>query len=244
MWDAWRDLFLGSSCVGCGVAGRLLCVGCEATLPHEGRPVWPTPTPPGLALPMAAGEYGGLLKVLVNGHKEHGLLGLAAPLGEVLGDVVRDLSGHAATGSRGPLLLVPVPSRAAVVRSRGHDPVLRMARRAAVRLREDGVEARVGRLLRVRGPVRDQALLGAADRARNLAGTMRCRRPATGAGPPWAVVVDDVLTTGSTAREAQRALEESGHRVLGIATVAATRRRLGRAAPESPWSLPVSRCVD
>ncbi len=241
MCDAWRDLFLGSSCLGCAAPGRLLCRGCEATLPTGGRQAWPSPTPPGLALPMAGGEYDGLLKALVNGHKERGLLGLAVPLGTVLAGVVRDLSGQVGPGA-GPLLLVPVPSRAAVVRGRGHDPVLRMTRRAAARVRAEGLPVRVARLLQTHGPVRDQALLGAAERAGNLAGTMRCRRlPSAGTpGAARVVVVDDVLTTGSTAREAQRALEERGLPVLGIATLAATRRR----APESSESLPVSRPVD
>jgi orotate phosphoribosyltransferase len=67
-------------------------------------------------------------------------------------------------------------------------------------------------------------VLGALERADNLEGSMRCRRVAAVEPPTWVLVVDDVLTTGSTAREAQRALETAGVAVDGVAAVAATRR--------------------
>ena len=222
--DAARDLLLGSACVGCAAPGRVLCPVCETTLPRRGSAAWPSPTPPGLALPFAAGAYDGLLKALVNAHKEHAVHALAVPLGRVLADVVRDLVAAAGPGT-GPVLLVPVPSRRAVVRRRGHDPLLRVSRRAAVRLRRTGTDARVRRLLVPAGRVRDQALLDAAARATNLAGSLSGRTPRAADRCGLVVVVDDVVTTGSTAREAQRALEEAGLTVAGIAAVAATQRR-------------------
>jgi predicted amidophosphoribosyltransferase len=241
--DAWLDLVHGGGCVGCAAPGRSLCPRCAEGLPTSARSVRPTPCPPGLAACFAAGEYADLLRAMVLAHKEHGVFALARPLGRALAVAT------AAALTSGPTLLVPVPSRRAVVRARGHDPMLRIARAASGSLRRSGVPVQVVRLLAVTGPVLDQAGLDARQRAANLAGSMavrpRARQVIAARGVPVSVVVcDDVLTTGATAREAQRALEEGGLRVRAVVTVAATRRRLPVGdAPPAP-ALPVSRTAD
>lgn len=237
VWDVATDLFLGGSCAACGRPGRALCRPCADGLPGGASLAWPTPVPSGLVTPVAAGEYADALEALVNAHKEQQVFALARPLGDLLAGAVRHLLE--ARGTAGPVLLVPVPSRAATVRRRGHDPMLRVSRRAAARLRRTGVEVLVARLLRHTRRVADQAGLGAADRAENLAGAFRCVRLPARRLP--VVVVDDVITTGATAREAQRALEAVGLEVVGIATMAATRRR--KPSGRHP-SLPVCRPGD
>lgn len=195
-----------------------------------------------MVTPMAVGEYAGPLKLLVNAHKERHQLALARPLGDLLACAVRGHLGHSTTGE---VLLVPVPSRRAVVRARGHDPLSRVTRRAAGTLRRDGVLAVVAPILAGVRAVSDQAGLGAVERRRNLEGTMVVRRSLGRTldrlGRARVVVVDDVVTTGMTLREAQRALEAAGVTVHGAAVVAATRRSHppgADVAHESASSLP------
>jgi predicted amidophosphoribosyltransferase len=213
---AGYDLVLGSVCCVCGVRGRPLCRSCDRALPGRPRDAWPTPVPAGLVRPVAMGDYAGALRELVLAHKEHGQLALARPLGRLLATAATTWSGP---GAR--LDLVPVPSHPSVVRGRGHDPLLRLTREAAGVLRRRGVRARVVRALALTGRPRDQAGLGYAAREANLRGRFRAVR--RGEGRP-VVLVDDVVTTGATLREAQRALEHAGFTVRGAATVAATRR--------------------
>lgn len=229
--DASLDLLLGGACVGCGRGGRALCASCAALLPDVAGPAWPTPAPAGLAPPWAVAEYDGVVRDLVLAYKERRVLALRPALGRLLATaVLAALAGR----PDGTVLLVPVPSRPAVVRARGHEPTAAVTGCAAALIRGAGHDAVVMRMLRSRPGVQDQAGLDAAARAANLAGSMHCpaqvvRRLAARRHQVRTVVCDDVLTTGATAREAQRALESAGLPVAAIATVAATRRRFSTA---------------
>jgi predicted amidophosphoribosyltransferase len=185
----------------------------------------------------ASAPYDGTVRAMVLGLKERRLLSLARPLGRLLAPAITAALADVPPGA--PVVLVPVPSRRASVRARGHDPTWAMTLHAAVLVRRAGLSGHPSRLLRVRSRVRDQSGLDAAARAANLAGAMWCptgrlrrlrgrRAEATGAPAPAVVVCDDVITTGSTAREAQRALEAAGLHVVGVAAVAATLRRTPR----------------
>jgi predicted amidophosphoribosyltransferase len=237
--DDWLDLALGSACVCCGCAGRLVCPDCRDDLPRAAIRVQPDPCPAGLAPTFVAAEYADPIRRMILLHKERRAFALARPLGQVLVSPV-----VAALVPSGRTLLVPVPSRSSVVRMRGHDPMLRVARVVAATLRAVGADVAVAPLLRQRGPVADQAGLTAAERASNLSDrtavhTGRLRALARSARPVTALVCDDVITTGATARDAQRALEDVGVPVAAICCVAATRRRVPAAGRGTPPDVPL-----
>ncbi|KRA38022.1 MULTISPECIES: ComF family protein [unclassified Nocardioides] len=228
--DGFLDLVLGSACVVCERGGRVLCPDCRAGLPVEAAVRWPTPTPLGLVAPYAMGTYDGALRSMVLAHKERRVLALARPLGDLLGGSVRAALDDARCRVDAPVVLVPVPSRPAAVRQRGHDPTFTMTRAAACRLVAEDRDVTALRVLRLRPGVVDQAGLDTRGRAANLSGSMAAptavvRRLGERFPHTHVVLCDDVLTTGATLREAQRALEAVGVPVLAAAVVAATQLR-------------------
>ena len=90
---------------------------------------------------------------------------------------------------------------------------------------EPGRVVTVAPVLRLARATADQAGLDAVGRAANLAGAMVVRPGAGVLGSHAVLVVDDVVTTGSTLAEAVRAVRSTGSRVVGTAVVAATPRR-------------------
>ena len=170
-----------------------------------------------------------MLRGLINAHKERQALGLTGLLADRLAGsvhVLLTLLGHA---PRTPVVLVPVPSAAGAVRRRGFDATLAMARSAARRLSSRYPTSVAAGLVQTRG-VRDQAGLDSGARLANVTGGFRLRRPVP-LGP--AVLVDDLVTTGSSLSEAARVLRQAGVPLLGAATVAATERRPTQARGSS-----------
>src|SRR5690349_14259608 len=111
--DAALDLVFGSTCLGCGRPGRLLCGSCRADLAEDPFSAMPSPPPEGLVPVTAAAPYAGTVRRMVPAHKERAAPGLAGPLGALLATavaaVVADLSPEVRP------VLVPVPSHPTVV---------------------------------------------------------------------------------------------------------------------------------
>ena len=205
---AFLDLVIPMVCVGCGASGSPLCAACV----HAGA----RPLTMHMPLPVVAyGWYTGPLRTALIRYKERGERDLAEPLAKLLEmALVRAFERAPPAG----IVLVPVPSAQAVARERGGNHVLRLARKAGRAL-----DLPVSPLLSLRWAVRDSAGLGAVQRGTNLAGAMTARRGPDG-GRCSAVIVDDIVTTGTTVREAARALSEAGWQVSGAAVVVATPR--------------------
>lgn len=213
------DLVLGARCAGCGRPGLGPCDACAAVV-RARPPLLVGGLPDGVPPVFAGGTYAGELRGLLLAAKERSALGLVPLLGERVAAAVA--AWALGEGSGEPVVLVPVPTASAQVIARGLDLTSALAGVARRRLRAAGLPATCWTGLRLRRRPLDQSGLGRDDRMTNLAGAF------TVAGDPprgRVIVVDDIVTTGATLREAVRACAEADRVPAAGATVAATARR-------------------
>jgi predicted amidophosphoribosyltransferase len=117
--------------------------------------------------------------------------------------------------------LVPIPSAPASNRRRGRDFINEMAIFVA---KDMGVG--VLQLLEQQRLVRDQSKLNIASRRENLAMALSIKPQLRGNYSSESVVIlDDLVTTGSTINEANRALTKAGFKVQAAATACVALRR-------------------
>jgi predicted amidophosphoribosyltransferase len=206
------DLILPLECGGCGAPSTRWCDACAIELsvaadqPHVVNPRIDPQVPV-----FALGRYAGARRRAILAMKERGRGDLVAPLARALAIGVHRLLTWGMVET--PLTIVPAPTRRSAARRRGGDPVTRLAR-AAVAGHPD---VTVVPALRMKALARDSVGLGTAARERNIAGRVlpRGQRPQT-----EVVIVDDIVTTGATARESVRVLQSAGVRVAAVLAIA------------------------
>lgn len=227
------ELFLPPACLLCGerlppgADPALFCPACceELLPPAPGRcPRCATPSPSRSAIPhlcldcldnpppfdrvSAVGPYTGTLQRAIRRFKHHGQLPLELPLGRLLAEA-------AARGGGGvcPDLLVPVPLHIGRLRHRGYNQALQLARQVGSRL-DLPVDPL---LLRRQRATTSQQGLDADARSRNLMNAFTVTRPLRG---EHILLIDDVMTTGTTTRECASALKTAGAAVVEVAVLA------------------------
>ena len=221
------DLIFPPACVSCA---ELLetpgpyCALCELALepvPQPGCPQCAEPDPAGtlcrrcrirpppFSSARAAFVHEGPLARAIHRFKYEGRSELAVPLGRALADV----EGAWLQGLGPGVLLVPVPLHRRRLFHRGYDQAALLARALAS---ATGLRLDTGLLRRSR-VTRRQVGLSEEQRMANVAGAFTVVRRVSS---PTVVLVDDVLTTGATARAASAALLGAGTQVVHVLTLA------------------------
>ena len=183
------------SCADFSASSDGPCLGCQ-----DQPPPWH-----GL---VTLGPYLGRWRDLVLLFKHRRRDELARPLGDRVADALR------ASGLRPPQCVVPVPMWWLRRAWRGFNQAELLARRIAVRVHIPVINA----LSRSLG--RSQTGRRRSERTRLARAEFRIRRPV----PRRVGLVDDVLTTGATARACCHALTRAGAREVILLTVARTPR--------------------
>lgn len=200
-WTAWcrgGARWLAGSCLLCDApAGPVpnLCRDCRRALPD------PVSLDPDriVALPYVAPATH-----LVHAMKFEASLAAALTLGELLARAVCEALARARADP--PEAIVPVPLHPGRLRARGFNQSLELARPVARRLRVP-LLARACRRTRATPP--QAGMESPAARLRNVRGAFHVGAPRLH-GLARVAVVDDVLTTGATARELARTLRRAG----------------------------------
>ena len=227
-WRAGLNLVWPVSCAGCGQPDIPVCPRCRAAVAGPAFSVPVVGWPVGFEAWAACGYRGTAARMLI-AWKERGRVDLSEPLGAGLGAAIG--ACRAARGDPGSQwLLVPVPTTRAGRRRRGGDLMADLTHRAVSVCRSDwaGPPPQPIQALQHARRVQDQGALGASGRRANLRGALEVRPAAAKlVGGRNCVVVDDVVTTGTTAAEAARALTSVGARVVGACFLSVTLRQLG-----------------
>ena len=177
--------------------------------------------PPPFVRSVAYGPYQGRMRAAIHALKYDRLHAAARGLGRMLAEAIGQLAGEAPS----EMLVVPVPLHKSKYAQRGFNQARSLAMHALPFLGKSHPEWRLtlasSTLMRLRA-TESQAGLTPRQRRLNVRGAFTVSDSAAVAGK-HILVVDDIFTTGSTARATAKALMEAGADSVWVATLARAR---------------------
>ena len=195
------EVFIPGTCLICGKLFERICSDCSNDLGLDPRLVFRRNL-----VGFSATSYTEPVRRVLRSFKELG----ESSLGSFLAMRLKPLLS---CFSETPTCLVPVPSNINSIRERGFNPAEVIARELCVAV--PGIPYR--NLLARTRQTQDQSRLSPAQRADNQLNSMMAK-----VGNERVILIDDVITTGSTLKTAAETLENSGHKVIGFLTFAET----------------------
>jgi ComF family protein len=212
----------GGACARCGDAvgsgthglssDSVLCRACRLA-------------PPSFLRAVAYGLYQGRLREAIHAFKYGRLHPAARGLGRMLASAIAQLAGEAPT----TMLVVPVPLHRTKHAQRGFNQARSLAREALKFLATSHPDWQLtlasSALMRLRA-TESQAGLTPRQRRMNLRGAFSVSNPAA-VKDKHVLLVDDIMTTGTTARAAAQVLLRAGAASVRVATLARAQRATG-----------------
>ena len=178
--------------------------------------------PPDFARAVAYGPYQGRMREAIHALKYDRVRGAARELGSLMALAIAQMAGEAPA----EMLVIPVPLHRAKYAQRGFNQARSLAAEALKSLRKTHPAWRLQlaskTLMRLRA-TDSQAGLTPRQRRLNVRGAFTVTDPAAVA-MRHVLLVDDILTTGATARAAARALMQAGAASVRVATLARASR--------------------
>jgi ComF family protein len=215
MWNRWLGLFLQSSCLICQrQTPDTLCAYCQRQLQHcqlkNPQQYWQGELPV-----FAMSGYGGVVKRSLAILKYNNQPQIAQPLGYGLGQLWLNSN----LGQNTKLVVIPIPLHAEKLRQRGYNQAELLAESfcqiTRLPLQRQGLK-------RIRA-TEAQFSKSQAERAKNLAAAFAVGKSTNSLRPQDSVLlIDDIYTTGATARSAAATLRQQGIGVYGLVAIAAT----------------------
>lgn len=184
-----------------------LCPACQESLPEFAKAV-------------AYGAYDAKLRELIHLLKYEQVVPAAGVLGHMLAEAIEKLGIGADS-----ILVVPVPLHRSKRRQRGFNQAELIVRVALQRNAFPNLQLATDVLERTR-PTASQIGLTRPQRAENIRGAFRVKHLNRVPGREI-LLVDDVLTTGTTANECARILRKAGAEKVWVATVGRTLKESG-----------------